>query len=241
MQRLGITDSHYMRTRGAARTGAAPRDLDPAVSPTLTVGATHGRGSEPITGPQQVQHHPLQQPTARQPTHSASPSVTHAPATAHDGSRDARGSRTARSTPQLTPTQKSFVDYVESKIAYEAGLGSRASIGSGDAGAHPLNSAESNKLESSPKRASPGQQQPPIERWPRDELEELRSLVAERDAQLAAMREKLSTASPEPLAPAEPRGGYELSVYQLGSKGVSLETGKQGVPHPAPPSGQRPI
>ena len=41
MQSLGITDSHYMRTRGAARTGAAPRDLDPAVSPTLTVGATH--------------------------------------------------------------------------------------------------------------------------------------------------------------------------------------------------------
>ena len=41
MQSLGITDSHYMRTRGAARTSAAPRDLDPAVSPTLTVGATH--------------------------------------------------------------------------------------------------------------------------------------------------------------------------------------------------------
>ena len=62
--------------------------------------------------------------------------------------------------------------------------------------------------------------------------------MAERDERLAAMRELLSTASPEPPAPAEQRGGYELSVYQLGSKGVSLETGKQGVPHPAPPSGQ---
>ena len=40
MQRLGIADSRYMRTRGAARTGAAPRALDPAASPTLTVGAT---------------------------------------------------------------------------------------------------------------------------------------------------------------------------------------------------------
>ena len=132
MQSLGIADSQYMRTRGAARAGAAPRVLDPAASPTLNVGATHGRGSEPITGPQQVQHHPLQQPTARQPTHSASLSAIHAPATAHDGSHDARGSRTARSTPQLTPSQQSFVDYVETKIRYEAGLGSRASIGSGE-------------------------------------------------------------------------------------------------------------
>ena len=147
IQSLEIAGTDYMRTRGAARAGAAPRALDPAASPTLNVGATHGRGSEPITGPQQVQHHPLQQPTARQPTHSASLSAIHAPATAHDGSRDARGSRTARSTPQLTPSQQSFVDYVETKIRNETGLGSRASIGSGDAGAHLLNSAESNKLE----------------------------------------------------------------------------------------------
>ena len=212
MQSLGITDSHYMRTRGAARTGAAPRALDPAASPTLTVGATHGRGSEPITGPQQVQHHPLQQPTARQPTHSASLSAIHTSAITQDGSHDARGSRTARSTPQLTPSQQSFVDYVETKIRHEAGLGSRATTGSGDAGAHLSNSTESNELESSPERASPGQQQPPAEGWPRDELEELRSRVAERDAQLAAMREKLSQTSPGPLAPAEPRGGYELDT-----------------------------
>ena len=133
------------------------------------------------------------------------------------------------------------MDYVETKIRYEAGLGSRATTGSGDAGAHLSNSAESNELESSPERASPGQQPPPIEGWPRDELEELRSRVAERDAQLAAMREKLSQTSPGPLAPAEPRGGYELTVYQPGGKSVSLETGKQGVSHPAPPSGQRPL
>ena len=208
---LGIAGSEYMRTRGAARAGAAPRALDPAASPTLTVGATHGRGSEPITGPQQVQHHPLQQPTARQPTHSASLSAIHAPATAHDGSHDARGSRTARSTPQLTPSQQSFVDYVETKIRYEAGLGSRASIGSGDAGAHLSNSTESNELESSPERASPGQQPPPIEGWPRDELDEMRSLVAERDAQLAAMREKLSQTSPGPLAPRLPNRGEDTS------------------------------
>ena len=184
MQSLGIAGTDYMRTRGAARAGAAPRALDPAASPTLNVGATHGRGSEPITGPQQVQHHPLQQPTARQPTHGASLSAIHTSAITQDGSHDARGSRTALNTPQLTPSQQSFVDYVESKIRLEAGLGSRATTGSGDAGAHLSNSTESNELESSPERASPGQQPPPIEGWPRDELEELRSCVAERDAQL---------------------------------------------------------
>ena len=47
---LGISGPEYMRTRGAARAGAAPRALNPAASPTLIVGATHGRGSEPIAG-----------------------------------------------------------------------------------------------------------------------------------------------------------------------------------------------
>ena len=241
MQRLGITDSHYMRTRGAARTGAAPRDLDPAVNPQLTVDATHGRGSESIAGPQHDQHHPLQRTTARPSAHSASLNASPASPVARDGSHSARSSRTALNSQRLTPNQLAFVEQVENRLRLKADAASHNPSGSGDAGAHPLISDESNKLESPHESAGPSQQQPPIEGWPRDELEELRSQVAERDAQLAAMREKLSTASPEPLAPAEPRGGYELSVYQLGSKGMSLETGKQGFPHPAPPSGQRPI
>ena len=97
------------------------------------------------------------------------------------------------------------MDYVETKIRNEAGLRSRASIGSGDAGAHLWNSAESNKLESSPESASPSQQQPPIEGWPRDELEELRSQVAERDAQLEqAFRD------PCPSDVRERGGGYPV-------------------------------
>ena len=41
MQGLGIADSRYMRTRGAARAVQHPETPAPAVSPQLTVGATH--------------------------------------------------------------------------------------------------------------------------------------------------------------------------------------------------------
>ena len=150
MQSLGIAGTDYMRTRGAARAGAAPRALDPAASPTLNVGATHGRGSEPIAGPQQVQHHPLQQPTARQTAHSASLNAILTSPFTLDGSQDARSSRTALDSQQLTPSQQSFVDHVESKMRLEAGLESRATTGSGDAGAHPSSPAEGNELEGSP-------------------------------------------------------------------------------------------
>ena len=40
MDGFGIAGPDYMRTRGAARAGAAPRALNPAASPTLIVGAT---------------------------------------------------------------------------------------------------------------------------------------------------------------------------------------------------------
>ena len=175
MQRLGITGSHYMRTRGAARTGAAPRDLDPAVSPTLTVGATHGRGSESIAGPHHVQHHPLQQTTARPSAHSASLNASPASPVDRDGSHSVRSSHTALNSQRLTPNQLAFVEQVENRLRLKADAASRNTSGPGDAGAHPLNSAESNKLESSHESAGPSQQQPPIEGWPRDELEELRA------------------------------------------------------------------
>ena len=138
MQRLGITDSHYMRTRGAARTGAAPRALDPAASPTLTVGATHGRGSEPIAGPHHVQHHPLQQPTARQSAHSASLDTTFASPITQDESPSVRSSRTALRSQRLTPTQLAFVSQVESRLNLKADAASRAMRGPGDAGANLL-------------------------------------------------------------------------------------------------------
>ena len=44
MDSLGISGPEYMRTRGAARAGAAPRALNPAASPTLIVGATQKVG-----------------------------------------------------------------------------------------------------------------------------------------------------------------------------------------------------
>ena len=240
MQSLGIAGTDYMRTRGAARAGAAPRALDPAASPTLNVGATHGRGSEPIAGPQQVQHHPLQQPTARQTAHRASLNAIFASPFTRDGSPGVRSSRTALNSQRLTPSQQSFVDHVESKMRLEAGLESRATTGSGDAGAHPSSPAEGNEHEGSPEHASPGRPQPPAESQPRSELEELRYRLAEQEEQLAWMNEKLSRVSPGPLAPAGQQGGYELTVYQPKSKGISLETGKQGFSHPAPPSGHRP-
>ena len=121
----------------------------------------------------------------------------------------------------------------------EAGLESRATTGSGDAGAHPSSPAEGNELEGSPEHASPGRPQPPAESQPRSELEELRYRLAEQEEQLAWMNEKLSRVAPGPLAPAGQQGGYELTVYQPKSKGISLETGKQEFPHPDPPSGQR--
>ena len=45
MQSLEIAGTDYMRTRGAARAGAAPRVLDQAASPTLNVGATQYKTS----------------------------------------------------------------------------------------------------------------------------------------------------------------------------------------------------
>ena len=138
MQRLGTTDSHYMRTRGAARTSAAPRDLDPAVSPRLTVGATHGRGSESIAGPQHDQHHPLQRTTARPSAHSASLNASPASPVDRDGSHSARSSRTALNSQRLTPTQLAFVSQVESRLNLKADAASRAMRGPGDAGANLL-------------------------------------------------------------------------------------------------------
>ena len=236
MQRLGITDSHYMRTRGAARSGAAPRDLDPAVNPQLTVDATHGRGSESIAGPQHDQHHPLQRTTARPSAHSASLNASPASPVDRDGSHSARSSRTALNSQRLTPSQLAFVEQVENKLRLKADSASRNPSGSGDAGAHPLISDESNKLVSPHGSAGPSQRQPPIEDWHRDELEKLRAEVAERDERLAAMHDLLNAMSPVPPEHAEPREGYELSVYQPGSESVSLETGTPRVSHPAPPT-----
>ena len=155
MQRLGITDSHYMRTRGAARSGAAPRDLDPAVNPQLTVDATHGRGSESIAGPQHDQHHPLQRTTARPSAHSASLNASPASPVDRDGSHSARSSRTALNSQRLTPSQLAFVEQVENKLRLKADSASRNPSGSGDAGAHPLISDESNKLVSPRESAGP--------------------------------------------------------------------------------------
>ena len=92
--------------------------------------------------------------------------------------------------------------------------------GSGDAGAHHLISDESPKLVSPRGSAGPSQRQPPIEDWHRDELEKLRAEVAERDERLAAMHDLLDAMSPVPPGHAEPREGYELSVYQPGSESV---------------------
>ena len=122
----------------------------------------------------------------------------------------------------ISTSQQSFVELVESRMRLEAGLGSRATTGSGDAGAHPSSPAEGNELEGSPEHASPGRPQPPAGSQPRSELEELRYRLAEQEEQLAWMNEKLARVSPGPPAPAERQGGYELTVYQPKSTGISL-------------------
>ena len=198
MQRLGTTDSHYMRTRGAARTSAAPRDLGPAVSPRLTVGATHGSGSESIAGPQHDQHHPLQRTTARPSAHSASLNASPASPVDRDGSHSARSSRTALNSQRLTPNQLAFVEQVENRLRLKADAASRNPSGSGDAGAQRLISEESPQLVSPRGSASASQRQPSVEDWHRDELEKLRAEVAERDERLAAMHDLLDAMSPEP-------------------------------------------
>ena len=180
MQRLGITDSHYMRTRGAARTSAAPRDLDPAVSPTLTVGATHGRGSESIAGPHHVQHHPLQQPTARQSAHSTSIDTTFASPITQDESPSVRSSRTALRSQRLTSSQLAFVRQVESRLKLKADAASQAMRGPGDAGAHLLSPAVGNEREASPEQASPARPQPLAATQPRSELETQRCRLTEQ-------------------------------------------------------------
>ena len=180
MQSLGITDSHYMRTRGAARTGAAPRALDPAASPTLTVGATHGRGSEPIAGPHHVQHHPLQQHTARQSAHSTSIDRTLASSITQDESPSVRSSRTALTLQRLTPTQLAFVSQVESRLDLKADAASRATGGAGDTGVDLLNPRVGNECRASPVRVSSARPQPLAATQPRSELETQRCRLTEQ-------------------------------------------------------------
>ena len=68
----------------------------------------------------------------------------------------------------------------------EADLGSRATTGSGDAGAHLLNPTAGGELENSPEHPNPDQQQPSTgSHEPRSELEELRYRLAEQEEQLA--------------------------------------------------------
>ena len=191
MQRLGITGSHYMRTRGAARTGAAPRDLDPAVNPQLTVDATHGRGSETIAGPHQVQHHPLQQHTARQSTHSTSIDHTLASSITQDESPSVRSSRTALTLQRLTPTQLAFVSQVESRLDLKADAASRATGGAGDTGVDLLNPRVGNECRASPVRVSSARPQPLAATQHRSELEMLRCRLNEQEEQLAKMSEKI--------------------------------------------------
>ena len=233
MQSLGITDSHYMRTRGAARTGAAPRDLDPAVSPTLTVGATHGRGSEPIAGPHQVQHHPLQQPTARQTAHRASLDTTFASPITQDVSPSVRSSRTALRSQRLTPTQLEFVSQVENRLNLKADAASQAMRGAGDAGVTLLSPAVGDECKASHVRASPARPQPLAATQHRSELETLRCRLNEQQEQLATMSEKIgrvTRAPPGSLTTAEQQGGFG----PIKGDGTSPETGTLAFPHPAP-------
>ena len=132
-------------------------------SPRLTVGATHGRGSESIAGPQQDQHHPLQQTTARPSVSSASLNASPASPVDRDESRGARSSRTALNSQQLTPNQLAFVEQVEYRMRLKAGAASRNPSGSGDAGAQRLISEESPKLVSPRGSAGASQRQRAVE------------------------------------------------------------------------------
>ena len=140
-----------------------------ATSPRLTVGVTHGRGSESIAGPQQDQHHPLQQTTARPSGSSTSLNASPASPVNSDGSRGARSSRTELNSQQLTPSQLAFVKRVEHKMRLEAGAESRPLSGSGDAGAPRLISEESTELVSPQGSAGASRQQHAVENWQRNE------------------------------------------------------------------------
>ena len=163
--RQGLSESltrDGMRTRGAVRAMQHPEAPASVTSPQLAVGATHGRGSESIAGPQQDQHHPLQRTTARPSVNSASLNASPASPVDRDGLRSARSSRTALNSHRLTPPQLASEEQVESRMRLKArGAASRNPSGSGDAGAQGLISEESPKLVSP--RGSAGASQDSIQ------------------------------------------------------------------------------
>ena len=160
-------------------------------SPRLTVGATHGRGSESIAGPQQDQHHPLQQTTARPSVSSASLNASPASPVDEDGLRSARSSRTALNSHQLTPTQLAFVSQVESRLTLKADRGSRATGGTGEAGVDRLSPRVDSECGGSPGGVSSARPQPLAATQHRSELETLRCRLNGQEEQLAKMSEKI--------------------------------------------------
>ena len=132
-------------------------------SPRLTVGATHGRGSESIAGPQQDQHHPLQRTTARHSGGSTSLNASPASPANDDGSRGARSSRTEPNSQQLTPSQLAFVKRVERKMRLEAGAESHPQNGAEDVGAPRLISEETTELVSPQGSAGASRQKNAVE------------------------------------------------------------------------------
>ena len=162
-KRQGLSESpsgDKMQTRGAVRAVQHPETPASVTSPRLAVGATHGRGSESIAGPQQDQHHPLQQTTARPSVSSASLNASPASPVDRDESRGARSSRTALNSQQLTPSQLAFVEQVEYRMRLKAGAESRPPSGSGDAGTPRLISEESTELVSPRGSTGASQRQP---------------------------------------------------------------------------------
>ena len=198
-------------------------------SPRLTVGATHGRGSESIAGPQQDQHHPLQRTTARPSVSSASLNASPASPVDEDGLRSARSSRTALNSHQLTPTQLAFVRQLESRLTLKADRGSRATGGTGEAGVDRLSPRVGSECGGSPGGVSSARPQPLAATQHQNELEILRCRLNEREEQLVKMTERIgriTQTQPGSATTATRQGGFG----PIKGDGTSPETGALAFP-----------
>ena len=123
-------------------TAGAGDVLHPSTAPgssTPTVGVTHGRGPQLITGPLPTQTYPLQNPTeiSTRDTSAASPE-THV---FQPVARDRSSTGESQNANPLTPAQQAFVDRIEAKIKRERGIENHLETQPGDAGAFPTTEA----------------------------------------------------------------------------------------------------